>query len=767
MSATDPSLWQRLASRLRALLSTRGGRALLAAFAVAGLVAAFLPLADHLGFELALLLCIVSALVAPAVGVAAMRLELRRPEDERRPVAAAIAAAVFSVAALLIPAALILLNGLRRPVCDATGGAVWLAVISAPTAFLAAPLGALTRLRTGTATRAGVLVGVVELASLLVGLRTIYSGPAFFLYDHFFGYYPGPLYDETVLLSSTVLVFRAMTVLWGLAAILACAIGDPEPRHARAGRLAAAILTGVLVATSLGYGEAIGFRTTDGSLAAALGAEKRVDDLELHYPKEWSERQVDELVRDATFRASQVEAALGVKPTSPVRVWMYRSADEKRRLTGAASTSFAKPWRREIHVHASGFPHSVLRHELVHAFAADVGTGLFKVPGGLVPNSPLIEGFAVAFDTDPEGMTLAQWAKAMRDLKLAPDIAGLLSTEGFYDAAPSRAYTYAGAFLRFLNATYGREKVLAVYASGNLSQLGDPKTIVAAFEASLDALTIAPDEKAAAERRFSRPSVFHRKCAREVSQVTEDARELLAHNEPTRALERFADACEMEPDDPALLRNVLTAAIRGKNEAKRDATAAALFAHPKLDASLHASALVELGDDAWSRGNLTTAEAHYREAAALNVDAATHRSALVKSRAVADPGHAALLKGLLVDGNAEIGRLFALNDALVAQPDDALVAYLLGRQLVQRNAQPRGIPLLERVADIGLDDRELMRENSRLLVRAHAERHECDAAHGARHALQEVSGAASDDLYAADWEARCRFEVARGWAPFE
>ncbi len=761
MAPTDDAILPDVVRRAIALSRTWGGRAVLFAYALTALVAAFLPLADHLGFELALALEIVAALVAPAAGVAAMRLDRSRPAAERRPMRAAVAAATFSGVVLLVPTVLILLNGLRRPVCDATSGAVWLLLSPLPTAVLAAALGAAARARAGSALKAALLVAAVELASLAVSLWSIYAGPAFFMYDHFFGYWPGPLYDETVLVAAPLLVFRAMTLLWALAAILACGMADPRETTARRSAIGAGLLAVLLLATSLRFSTELGYRTTDRSLAAALGAEKRVDDLVLHFPREWPPEQVDELVRDARFRAFQVERLLKVRPTVPVTVWMYRSAQEKRRLVGAAQTSFSKPWRHEVHVHWMGYPSPVLRHELVHAFAAEFARGLFKVPGGLLPNAPLTEGLAVAFQGEPAEMTRVQWAKAMRDLQLAPDMSALFSSAGFYAAAPARAYAYAGAFIQYLDGRFGIDAVKRLYATGELSTLGDPKELVAGFEAKLDTLVLTPAEHAAAERRFRRPSVFHRRCPREVSLVTEEADASLERNNFPKALSLYDDACRMEPDDPALLRNLLTAALRANNPASIDAAARRLFAHPKLDDSLRASALVELGDAAWKANALAQAEASYAQAAKLAVDPATHRSAVAHERAVQDPARAKLLEPLFVKGDAGVEELFAMNDYLAAHPDDALVTYLLGRQLVQRDAVARGLALLSRLSPQALGDEEFSRESWRLQMRARAELHDCagvqpESSPGAQPA---------DRAFAEDWRERCEFEVARGLPP--
>ena len=78
---------------------------------------------------------------------------------------------------------------------------------------------------------------------------------------------------------------------------------------------------------------------------------------------------------------------------------MFRSADEKRALMGAADTNIAKPWRREIYLQDEAFPHPVLPHELAHIVAGNTGRGPLRVSGklqGLYPDFALVEGTAVA-----------------------------------------------------------------------------------------------------------------------------------------------------------------------------------------------------------------------------------------------------------------------------------------------------------------------------------------------------------------------------------
>src|SRR5690606_11371809 len=121
-------------------------------------------------------------------------------------------------------------------------------------------------------------LAAIYLASLGPGLWLLWAGPGFFLFDHLFGYFPGPLYDEVVVLSSTVWAWRALTLAWAAVALVGCL-----PRRGMVAVPLALALLSVVVA----YGTRLGIRSTDASVAQALGAVKRIDDLEIHHPREW------------------------------------------------------------------------------------------------------------------------------------------------------------------------------------------------------------------------------------------------------------------------------------------------------------------------------------------------------------------------------------------------------------------------------------------------------------------------------------------------
>ena len=755
---------------IRALLRTTEVKASLVAYALTAIVCAVLPLADHVGFEFATALTLVSAAVAPFIGFAAMRLERTVTAEHRRPARAAAFAGGFAVASLAVPVALILLNGVRRPLCDPASGAIWLLVLPAPTAWLAATLGALARLVIDRVRWAVVAVVVVECATVGTTIATTYAGPAVFAFDHFGGYFPGPYSGGPIPFPAALLSFRVVTLLWGAAAIVAAgAFGSAGGAVRRTHTGWAIALCAALITVSAGWGSDIGWRTTDRALRAALAGEITINRLVLHFPRTFTDRQVELLVRDATYVAAQVERVLGIVPTDSVHVWMYGTALEKRRLVGAEFTQFSKPYRHEIHIQEGGYPHYSLRHELIHAMAAEFASGPFRVPGRPIPNSALIEGFATAYSLDHESLTLAQEAKAMRDVKLAPDLERLLGPAGFIGESSNRAYTYSGAFIRYLDARFGIVSMRALYRAGDLAALGDPRALVRDFERMLDSVPADANARSAATRDNVTPGLFKRRCAREVGALVDSAYALAGNRRWSESLAMFDRVCALQPDDPALLSGKLTIAIWMKpaGVAPILAIAESLWRHPHLDPGLEAASRSTLGDELWRRGDVAAAHAEYVRAAALPADPATRRTSTVRLRTLADSTSAELLAPLFTGTNVGLTQTLRMSDALATRPTDALLLYLLARQYHQRGGSDKAAELMERADAVGLGDAEMTRENLRSLVVARAERNKCDAAERALLRFKAAGGSESSVGVATDWVARCRFAVARGWKPLD
>ena len=379
-----------------------------------------------------------------------------------------------------------------------------------PSSLLATSLavlcGAVARGRRG---RALLLYAAAALLSLATTLARGYLGPTASLYDHLLGFWPGPVYDQALVLDRRILLFRAATLALALAAALACSV---RPRR----RLAALAALAAAVPLHLAGGPA-----SRAEVAAALGGRLDGPRCTLHFPHEKPPAAAAALHAQCESDAREIAAALAVAAPPRVTVFAYRDAGEKRRLVGAGETDYSKPWLAEIHVEDSRrAPHPVLRHEVVHAVASALAPPPLRIPARarLLPSGALLEGLAVALA--PSGrFDLHARARALRDLGLAPPMARLLGDAGFFSAPPARAYVAAGSFVRFLLETRGAAQVAAAYGSADVAgALGVPlPALEAEWNRHLDGVAVPDALRAEAAVRFKDPGLFGTRCAREVA----------------------------------------------------------------------------------------------------------------------------------------------------------------------------------------------------------------------------------------------------------
>ncbi|HEY0096229.1 MAG TPA: hypothetical protein VGB96_18010, partial [Archangium sp.] len=416
------------------------------ALAGGGSALVLLPLYGVPGFELGLTLAIAVGLLGGGIGITAVHQERRLravqagrtpgeplpPEPPSHAVWRALGPALLINGGVLVPpflaATLYSLVGTR---CDPFALVGFYPLLTVPSAVLAAVVGVFCGFATRSFGRALLLyLGLVLLSGVATGWPIVF-GPQVYASNFFLGHMPGPLYDEALAISSGLLWFRLETLLLALAffALTALCLDEARERLRRpALRPGLGVLLGlVLVPLVLIEANAteLGLRMTDAALQERLGGVRETEHFLFLYPRGKPREEVDRVARDLELRHAQLSRFLGGAPEGRIRVWLYRSEEEKQALVGAGRTQFAKPWRLEVHINERDFPHPVLKHELAHVMAAPVGSAPFRVTTrlGVWPLMGVIEGFAVAADNPVQGdLTLHQWAAGMRKQKLAPDI---------------------------------------------------------------------------------------------------------------------------------------------------------------------------------------------------------------------------------------------------------------------------------------------------------------------------------------------------------
>jgi len=731
------------------------GLAALALGAGLGLLGRALPLAEVPGWELGMAAALLLAGPAAALGILSARRQLgvAAPSALR----AALASASVLLIALLFVYALAALGAALATPCRPAGSPALFALTALPSAIFGAALGLWAGVATGgRRLRAALLAAAVALASLAASGGRAYYGPGAGVWNHLLGFWPGPLYDELLTVSGPLLRFRAATLCWAGALVATASLGLHLRSRRPAAPALAALAACLAAALLLPWGGA--WEPSREELARALGGARDGPHCRLRFPAEWRPERVDRLARDCEASAFQVAQRLGLAAPAPVEVFVHRSPQEKRLLTGAGSTSYTKPWLGQIQVNDEPSPRPVLRHELVHALAASFAAGPLRVPArGLVRvRAGLVEGLASALEPPRGDYTAHEWASAMRRLGLLPSPAVLLGDAAFLGAAPERAYAAAGSLMAFVLQRHGAAAMRELYRTGDaLGALGrSPEELAAAWAASLDALPVPPGLWAAAELRFRGQSLFETACAREQARLRSQAR-AEAETAPERAEAALLRVARLSSGDPGALQQAAELWRERRPERAR-----ALYDQALVRAeaggrqpALRASLLAALGDLSLAAGDGAAAAAGYRQALALAPGGAERRGIEARLAAADDPRlAAAVLPWLLGRGDEGEAR------ARLRSWPAPLCRYLAARAEIRRGAPRAALAELAELDAAGLPGPDFAAEAARMEAEARCAAGDFAAGEAAWERLRAGALHPAERDRAADAAERCAFE---------
>ncbi|MEO0322188.1 MAG: hypothetical protein AAF447_04480 [Myxococcota bacterium] len=691
--------------RLAALLPLRSERVALMASLVMGLALASSRLLGVHGAESALALGLVLPPFAGAAGAAAFARRERAAEGLQ-------GAARAAVLTWLPAVVLLALNQLRVRQCTPGTGFAFMVLGPGFGVLLAAFVGAFFAAALPRKRLALVLGALAPFAGLATALHDFWATPAIFVFQHFAGWFPGTLYDEGLAIPGTLLTFRGITLLYGVAA----AAGAAALRGGRPGWGALAMLCVALAGRLDASGPELGHASSVGAIDEALGRVERGDECVVHLPRELRPDQRARLVEDCDFRVRRAEALLGVDQREPVHAFFYRSPEEKRRWMGAATTYIAKPWRGEVHLQLRGWPHPVLAHEIVHVVAGEAAHGPFRVAGGWWPNPGFVEGIAVAIEwPERDGMNPHQQARTLLESERLPPLRRLLSL-GFLGESSRVAYASAGSFVRWLGDTRGWEAVRQAHDDGDVRGAGlELSALESEWRAFVAEVPLPPGARELAELRFHRPSIFARTCPHLVARLRGALQGDLRAGDDTAALATCEEILAIEPADLFALRTEVAALARAGRLDAAEAKLEALTAGAPL--ALVTQAREAVADALWVAGRYDDARARYEALLAepQTEDAARNRE--VKVLGTRDPDAGDAIRDLLVGpGGRQEGAPLPLHHAwrIAEARPDGLGPYLLARQLWVAGRLDLARSELAEAQRRGLPSERLRREALRL-----------------------------------------------------
>ena len=676
------------------------------AFGVLALVLANIPLFNILAFEFCAVVALSISFAGTHVTLTVLQQMKRYPDalagTPRHVVMRCFSEAlIFNAGLLGLPLGIILLNAFRVENCNFSEGFLFFVLLSLISCVYATAAGVFF----GFWIKKRWLAYLAYLGYLFVSciplvINLIFHPPVF-AYHATFGYFPGPIYDFVIPITDTLLIARAETLLWALLflglTVSVCEVNRetglmPQLRWRKLfSPLTRRVGLYLLVIGLLGfqfYAGALGIRPTRGDIARELGGLRETTHFEIFYAREL-EAEIERITEDCEFQYAQLSEYLDPEGTMQrkVRAYIYASPEQKKRLIGARGTSVEDPFGHGFHIHAQGFPHPVLKHELAHVFTVPWSPLKVSLKIGLH------EGIAVAADWSEDRLTGHQWAKAMHQMEIAPSLSSVMGI-GFWGHAGSQSYLLAGSFVRFLVDTYGIEKFKGVFPTGNFVKhyAKDLSSLEAEWIEFLETIPVQDNDTTYATYRLKRPSVFEQVCAHEMAALRDTAWRAYYRRDFATAAKTFAAMLSDEPDNLRTLRGLMYSEYRMQNY--DNALSLATRIASEQDTRFSPEAMLLKGDIYWQKD---THEKALEEYAAIEVEHETiERGRIKRIAAFSYPDVAPmelneairenrslreLLRVVLVERIDSAEKMAYLSMCMQTEPDMWL-AYLLAGELL-------------------------------------------------------------------------------------
>lgn len=364
------------------------------------------------------------------------------------------------------------------------------------------------------------LFGLLFLSWVSVGVLGIefFTLPQVYYFNHVWGAWPGPIYDESVTISTSYLVFRMLTIGW-----IAILWFLPDFRKAHDVKFIVLILIAGMLMGYLNLAGS-GIITPRSYLKKKLHTEVHTAHFDIYAaPEQFNEQELEYWAAKQEFYFNHITKALEIDWPEGHRIesYFYGNAWQKKALVGAKFTSYVPVWLTQDQLHiAKEHLHGVLMHEMVHVISKQFGNDLFNASWSI----GLIEGLAEGIARDASNRsTLDQILAANPPYPTSKQMQNALSLSGFYGGASGVSYTTAGSFVSYLLDEYPVQQFKEAYRTNRFEEAYQLPfdSLVAGWRRTLPEEKIDSVDREVSQLMFSQRSILQKTCPHSVSEEME------------------------------------------------------------------------------------------------------------------------------------------------------------------------------------------------------------------------------------------------------
>ena len=504
-----------------------------------------LPLFNILGYEFSFVLAIFSFFISGIYVIAIQN----RTENKLRNGEIILHAFLLS----LIPLFFVSTKGIFITNCNYFKGVGFYILLSSISSIFGASLG---HFISTFIKRTSLAIGFFLLISLLILLKMPYDlifGPKVDSYNHIFGIFAGPIYDEVVEITKPLIIYRAYTLtisaLLFLAGIFVSGFNDGEKKNWKYLVPTFFLLLAIIFIFNFNA-EKFGFSRSSKFIQERLGDKAETEHFIYYFSPKFKEK-MPLIMDEFEFSHYKNSTFLNIAPNGKYEVYVYPDSRSQKNLMGSRGTFISKPSTGQIHMVQSSPLNTLIQHELVHLMAGDFGIPIIKISLRIA----FLEGLAEAGEGSYGGqMTLDEYTAALYQLKLAPPIKSIMSPLGFWSKQSNIAYFLAGSFTKFLIDNYGIDKFKKVYKFKSLDDVygKDLEALSSDWLKKIDKIKLSDEQLKTAEALFKPKGIFEKKCAHEVASLLDSSDQMAGCGKMEDAIRLSEKANSLSGGDPSV-----------------------------------------------------------------------------------------------------------------------------------------------------------------------------------------------------------------------
>lgn len=426
---------------------------------------------------------------------------------------------LFVISILVAPLITIFLASFFKPICSFSFGFTFYITLSVISFILSYFLSEVVHFIFQRFTKTIFLISILFIC--LIPVLEIYFNPQIYFYSPLIGFFPGTIYDEDVYVTSTLLFYRGLNLLYfGLLFIVI-------KKQLIKNKKVFASLAVVVAMIFILFSSQFGFSTAHNKLDKILTAKVETKNFIIRYDKaKVDTNEIKNLILSHEFYFEKLKTTLKFNPNKKIISYIFNDKNQKRKYFGSEKADVAKPWLYEIYLSRDSWNTS-LKHEMLHIFSAEIGSGLFKLAGSF--NPALIEGFSEAIDNNFDDIELHTLAASAFHFGYKINIENLFSGLNFFKSFSGLSYLYAGSFSKFLIDNYGLKSYANFYKM-NKAEIAFGKTLSKLSEDYYEFLRNYKISlsKEQVDYYFGRASIFQKVCPRQIATELKNAEKLLS-----------------------------------------------------------------------------------------------------------------------------------------------------------------------------------------------------------------------------------------------